>query len=89
MDKKSNVTKMGSVANNAIMISPRQALEDAIEALGKQNAFKDGKKIMIIALDESDGEYSISFIQAGMRMSECIALCEIAKSVFMEEMGYK
>ncbi|OEU65363.1 MAG: hypothetical protein BA863_01810 [Desulfovibrio sp. S3730MH75] len=52
-------------------------------------AFKDGKKLLVLALDEGDGsEYSISFIQSGMRMSQCLALCEAAKTLFLDEMGY-
>ena len=32
--------------------------------------------------------YEVSFVQAGMKMSECLTLCEISKSLFLEQMNY-
>lgn len=83
-----NVISLSDKTGNAGFTSPRDALNDAIETIGKRGAFKDGKKLLILALDDTQENFSVSFIQAGMRMSECNNLCDIAKSIFKGEMGY-
>lgn len=82
------VVNLGDVTGNAVMSSPEQALKDALNHVGKNGAFENGKKVLILALDDSDNDYSISFVQAGMKMSECLALCEVAKAVILEQMNY-
>jgi len=84
----SNVESMASKANNGTMQTPEDALKDALSSIGKEGSFKEGKKLLILSLDETDGDYAISFIQAGMKMSECLTLCDIAKIVFLEQMNY-
>ncbi len=83
-----SITSLGKFSNNGKLYSPEETLKDALSDVGVQGALKDGKKCLVLALDESNGEYKINFYQAGMKMSECMALCEIAKSLFLEQMGY-
>lgn len=83
-----NVIDLSEKTGDAGMRSQKQALEDALSEIGKSGAFEGGKKLIVLALDDNDGEYNISYIQAGMKMSECITLCEISKAVFLKEMGY-
>ena len=83
-----HVVELADVANNGCMWSPQQALNSALQDVGHRGAFKCGKRLLVLALDDSDGDYNISFVQAGMSMSECLALCEVAKTVFLAEMGY-
>jgi hypothetical protein len=45
-------------------------------------------KAIILYLSDSGGNYTVRWSQAGMKMSECISLCEIGKDRFKEEMGY-
>ena len=85
MDK---VISLSERTNNAAFESVEGALQDAINCIGKKGSFISGKKILILALDDSDDQYQVSFIQAGMKMSECIALCEVSKTIFKNEMGY-
>jgi len=87
-DKK--IINMAKASNNGTLQAPEQALNDALEAIGTQGAFKNGKKILILALDEGENQdqYAVSFIQAGMKMSQCVSLCEVAKTIFLNEMGY-
>ena len=82
------IVNLGDVTGNGFMRNPEQALKDALDCVGKEGAFENGKKVLILALDDSDGSYEVNFMQAGMKMSECIALCEVAKTVFLEEMNY-
>jgi hypothetical protein len=85
------VKRLSEFTNSASHLSPVQACEDAIRELNERQrgAFNaDCKKLLILSLDERDGQYKVSFIQAGMKMSECVALCEIAKNIFKEQMNY-
>ena len=82
------VVSMAEKMDDARLWTPKQALEDALNDIGVRGAFENGKKILIIALDESDGQYETNYIQAGMSSSECVALCEIAKTIFLREMNY-
>lgn len=84
MDK---VISMALKHEDGTLWSPEDALKQALDDIGKNGAFKEGKKILIIGLD-TDNQYDISFIQAGMSMSECLTLCEVAKTAFLKEMGY-
>ena len=82
------VTKLSDKAGDGTMQSPQQALEAALNDIGKYGAFENGKKLLILALDDTQKNYNVSFIQAGMKMSECISLCETAKTIFLREMDY-
>jgi hypothetical protein len=83
-----SVINLGKKTGRGTLQSPEGALRDALDCVGKNGAFEKGKKVLILSLDDADDNYAISFIQAGMRMSECNSLCDIAKSLFREEMGY-
>ncbi len=83
-----NVLSMSKATGDASLRSPEQALQDALDTIGKEGAFKDGKKLLVLALDEQNDQYKISWMQAGMKMSECVTLCEMAKGLFKEEMNY-
>ena len=84
MDKVITPISLAKRTNDGTKWSIEDALKQALEEVGKRGAFEKGKKILIIALDESDG-YSINWIQSGMKMSECLALCEVAKTQFLTE----
>jgi len=83
----SKVLSLSEHTGRSTLTSPEQALESALEMIGQRGAFEHGKKLMIIALDDKEGQYGISFVQAGMRMSECVALCEVAKIEFLRQMN--
>jgi hypothetical protein len=82
-----DIINLANKTNDGTKQSPEQALSTALDDLGKYGAFEKGKKLLILALDDTDG-YSVSFIQAGMKMSECLTLCEVAKTLFLSEMEY-
>lgn len=85
-----NVVSMANALCDGTLQTPEQALQDALKDIGQRGAFKHGKKLLILALDEGEqgDKYEISFIQAGMKMSQCVSLCEVAKSLFLSEMNY-
>lgn len=82
-----SIKSMADHTNDGTKRSPEQCLQDCLEDIGKRGAFKNGKKLLVIALDDFDG-YQMNWAQAGMKMSECLALCEVAKTSFLEQMEY-
>ena len=76
------IKSMSAHTGDGTLRSPQQCLEECLEDIGKRGAFKDGKKLLVLCVDDTKGDYSISFAQAGMKMSECVTLCEISKSIF-------
>lgn len=82
-----NIVNLSDATGNATYRSPEQCLRDISDNLiGKHGAFKDGKKVLVLCLDDTKGEYSVSWSQAGMKMSECISLCTIMRQCFLREM---
>lgn len=74
--------------NDGTKRSPEQCLEDCLKDIGQRGAFKNGKKLLVICVDDTDGHYSVSWAQAGMNMSQCLTACEVAKPLFLREMRY-
>ena len=66
-----------------------QLLEDELKRW-KSPEWKDEQrpKAVILYLDDSEGQYDAGWAQAGLKMSECLSLCEIAKELFKKEMNY-
>ena len=87
---KDNVINLSDVTGDAGMSSPKQALEDALKEIESNDVggFKNCKKMLILALNEDDDQYVVSFIQAGMKMSQCLTICEVSKTIFLTDMGY-
>jgi len=76
------VIDLADKSNNANFMSPSKLLDKAAERV------EDTDKVLILRLNTINESYDISFMQCGMSMSECIALLEIAKTLFKKEMGY-
>ena len=83
-DKVSNISKK---SGDGTMQSPVMCLEEAIKDFGEDGVLSEYKKVLVLALNDDD-QYSVRFLQAGMRMSQCVTLCEVAKTVFLTEMEY-
>ena len=83
-----NVEQLGMHARNGTMMSLEATLQDVIGSIGRKGALENGKKLIVIALDDTKDCFSVSWFQCGMKMSECVALCEVAKAKFLEEMNY-
>ena len=64
----------------------QQMLDDSLE----DETILDGTfdKGLFIMLDAKNDNYVVGFRQAGMSMSECLALVEVVKTMFLKEMGY-
>lgn len=80
----SKVINIADRTNDALMISPEQVLEQALEEVRSGTI----SKLMVITLDDSETNYDIGILQAGMRFNELLALTDITKNIIKEEMGY-
>lgn len=76
-----NITHISTVKCDGKLWTPLDALISAIDEIGNRGAFKEGKKLLVLTVDQQSG-YEVSFVQAGMTMSECLTLCEVSKMVF-------
>jgi len=81
-----NTRSMAEHTRDASRWSPDQALEDAFEEI--RSGRRQANKVLVLFLDDSDGRYDVGFTQAGLSMSQAIALMEVAKPLFLDEMGY-
>lgn len=80
-----DIKNIGYIKNDAKLISPEQCLRDCLENdIRKRGAFIEGKKLIVIGLDDNDDKYSWSFNQAGMSTSEIVALLEICKKQIID-----
>lgn len=88
MSDKLKVIRLDQKANtsNRTVI---QLLEDEL-ARWKDPECQDEvpQKAVILYLNDDNGQYSIRWAQAGLRMSGCVTLCELGKEKFKDEMGY-
>ena len=67
----------------------KQLLQDELDRWNDPEWEEDiPPKAVILYLDDSDGQYYVSWAQAGLRMSGCISLCELGKERFKDELGY-
>lgn len=85
------VTNISEKSRSSMTQSPEYILEQALAEIrddDPRGAFANGKKMLILMLDDTEQRYEISYYNAGMKMSECVALSEMAKSKFKEDMNY-
>lgn len=86
--KKDNVVNIGFDALDAKQITPEMVLRESLKELGESRAFKQADKLIVIALDDTDGEYTVSWNQANMSTSQILALLEVTKTVTLQQMGF-
>ncbi len=85
-----SVSHIGKKTNCALSFSPTQVLASCQQEVGKPEtgAFERAEKLLVLALDDRDGAYAVSWRQCGMKSSQIVALLEIAKAQILEDMGY-
>lgn len=83
-----DVVSLGKFTGDAKFMSPEQTLRNALADIGKEGALKKGTKLIVLAVDDFNSTYNINFYQSGMKMSECVTLCELGKMRFLEQMDF-
>lgn len=81
------IVNLSERSDNAAHRSPEQLLKDALTYI-EEGRFDGVKKMLILTVDEQDEQYRVHWMQAGMKNSECVALCETGKINFLTEMNY-
>lgn len=61
-------------------------LHEAIDRL--ESGELEFDRALLLFLEPDPDSFIVRFMNAGMRMSECISLCEIAKVIFLRQMNY-
>ena len=86
MSKRSKISYIADKTGNSSDWTVTQMLQDALA----DETIIDGTfdKAVLIKLNDKNGDYHVGFSQAGLSMSECLALADIAKDLFKEQMGY-
>ncbi len=87
-NKNNNIVKIVDKTKSSLSQSPEQILLDALDMVHEKKigAYKNGIKMLTIMLDDTNGRYDINYINAGMSCSEAIALCELTKDLFKDDM---
>ena len=83
----SDIISLSEKAKSGAHRTPEDMLSEALEEV-RCGEFKENKKMIILTVDESNQSYNVTWMQAGMVMSQCVALCEVAKIKFLTEMEY-
>ena len=81
-----NVVSLAEEAHDSRMWTPEQVLELALKDV--QSGRITSKKLMVVYADDQDEGYHAGFIQSGLSMSQTVALCEVIKTMCLQQMGY-
>jgi hypothetical protein len=81
---------MALAKDDAKLWVPKDMLRDAIQDIekAKPDETRSAPKAIVIWLDDRNGEYTISFNQAGMKSSEILGLLEVAKATILRGIGH-
>lgn len=77
------VTGIGMAAGDASRITLESMLLNSAET--ETGHFKKG---FLILLNDDDGQYLVGYRNAGLKMSEALALVEAVKTMILADMGY-
>jgi len=86
---KSKVIRMADSSGDSFHDTPLSLLQEAIKDITEDRSnLARCNKLLILGLNTEDDMFDVSFMQARMRMSECVTLCTAANTIFLREMGY-
>ena len=81
------IISLAEVADSGMHRSPETMLVEALEEV-RNGSRSNRKKMLVLTVDEENDSYIINWMQAGMKMSQCLTLCEVSKMRFLTDMGY-
>ena len=83
--QKAKVISMGKFTEDSGFVGVGECLDTARARFEEGGSFKP-KHCVVILLDRENGAYDIEFNQAGMRVSEMVALLEVTKLYLSSEL---
>lgn len=81
------VAKLSEFSGNGAHRSAIDAIVDHKSEI-EDGRLKGYEKVIIVSLNDNEGEYSVKWSQAGLKSSEMISLLEVAKMTMLGSMGY-
>lgn len=84
--QKAKVISMGKFTEDSGFVGVGECLDTARSRFEDKNTTFKPKNCVIIFLDRENGQYNIEFNQAGMRVSEMVALLEVTKHFLSNEL---
>ena len=85
---KSTVIRLAEKSDNANFWTVKEMLEDAVKDISEAEPDKLPTKAIVLTVGDRNGAYDVHFVQAGMKMTEVLALLEVAKIKILKEMNY-
>jgi len=82
-----NIISLADQTDRGDLRSPESMFLE-VAADHADDGINDNKKAMAISLDTANGEYNISWYQAGMKCSEMLTMLEVTKAIILRDMGY-
>lgn len=87
-----NVTLMGDYDNDGCKWTPEDVLKKALKYIQDADpknptVFNNPKQLVILALDDSTGDYEYEILQAQFHDVELIALLDVVKHSIIFELG--
>ncbi len=82
-DSGDKVVYLGERADARMWTIPQM-----LRAAGSHAKKQGYNKALVLFLDDTEDNYRVGYMQAGMRRSEMLSLCDVIKGVIKEEMGY-
>ena len=76
--------------SNASKDGTRWTVDQMLDSVSNEMKKKEDKptKALLVLLDDNDDRYDVSLRQAGLTMSQAIAMTDVAMSMMRKEMGY-
>lgn len=84
MSKK--IISLGERTGHVAYSSPEGLLRDCLERMAPGGRWEGAPKLMVIALDDSDGVYSLESSQHGMNNSEVVAMLDVVKTSWRKDL---
>ena len=68
--------------------TPEDVLHRALDKLEDGELWAGRSKLIVISVDESEGQYDMGFVCSNLRSSEIIVLADLLKADMRKSMGY-
>ena len=86
-----NVVRLAEKVSDSRYDDVQSTFDDVLGALATTGRWAEegfvAKHVIIVALDDRDGAYNTKLRTSSMKISEAVALLEVAKQVYLRDLG--
>lgn len=79
------VIKFSEKSNSSFHWLPEDVLVEALKRV-RSGEWEGRRKIIVLSVDDTEGSFTVSELQSGMRLSQEITVLEFAKHSILKEM---